>query len=69
MSDSVDQKVLDRYNLLEKIATGAYGVVWKGVDKMTQMPVAVKKIYDAFENQQDAQRTYREVRVRAKKRF
>jgi hypothetical protein len=33
----------------------AYGIVWKAVDKKTGEVVALKKIFDAFRNQTDAQ--------------
>lgn len=33
----------------------AYGVVWKAVDKKTRDTVALKKIFDAFQNATDAQ--------------
>ncbi len=33
----------------------AYGVVWKAVDKKNQNVVALKKIFDAFQNATDAQ--------------
>mmetsp|Transcript_7719 Transcript_7719/g.34976 ORF Transcript_7719/g.34976 Transcript_7719/m.34976 type:complete len:171 (-) Transcript_7719:2105-2617(-) len=39
----------------------AYGVVWKSVDKKTRDVVALKKIFDAFQNATDAQRTFREI--------
>ena len=39
----------------------AYGIVWKAIDRKTREVVAVKKIYDAFRNQTDAQRTFREI--------
>uniref|UniRef100_A0A8C6S3Q4 Mitogen-activated protein kinase 15 n=1 Tax=Neogobius melanostomus TaxID=47308 RepID=A0A8C6S3Q4_9GOBI len=39
----------------------AYGIVWKAVDKQTGEVVAVKKIFDAFRNRTDAQRTFREI--------
>ena len=39
----------------------AYGIVWKSVDRRTGEIVALKKIFDAFSNPTDAQRTYREV--------
>jgi len=39
----------------------AYGIVWKAVDKTSGEVVALKKIFDAFRNQTDAQRTYREI--------
>lgn len=39
----------------------AYGIVWKSVDRRTGEIVALKKIFDAFTNPTDAQRTYREI--------
>uniref|UniRef100_A0A6Q2WX38 Mitogen-activated protein kinase 15 n=1 Tax=Esox lucius TaxID=8010 RepID=A0A6Q2WX38_ESOLU len=39
----------------------AYGIVWKAVEKQTGEVVAVKKIFDAFRNRTDAQRTFREI--------
>eukprot|EP00227_Mantoniella_beaufortii_P020136 CAMPEP_0197574462 /NCGR_PEP_ID=MMETSP1326-20131121/189_1 /TAXON_ID=1155430 /ORGANISM="Genus nov. species nov., Strain RCC2288" /LENGTH=406 /DNA_ID=CAMNT_0043137049 /DNA_START=114 /DNA_END=1336 /DNA_ORIENTATION=- len=39
----------------------AYGIVWKAVDKKTRDTVALKKIFDAFQNATDAQRTFREI--------
>lgn len=35
--------------------------MWKAVDKQTKNIVAVKKVFDAFQNATDAQRTFREV--------
>ena len=35
--------------------------MWKAVDKKTGEVVALKKIFDAFRNQTDAQRTFREI--------
>ena len=39
----------------------AYGIVWKATDKQSGQIVALKKIFDAFRNQTDAQRTFREI--------
>ncbi|KAF6769417.1 hypothetical protein AHF37_12776, partial [Paragonimus kellicotti] len=39
----------------------AYGIVWKAVNRKTREVVALKKIFDAFRNQTDAQRTFREI--------
>jgi hypothetical protein len=41
--------------------TQAYGIVWRAEDKETGEVVAVKKIFDAFQNVTDAQRTFREI--------
>ena len=46
---------------MQKLGKGAYGVVWKAIDKQTKAVVALKKVFDAFQNATDAQRTYREV--------
>lgn len=35
--------------------TQAYGIVWKALDKKTREVVALKKIFDAFQNATDAQ--------------
>ena len=39
----------------------AYGIVWKALDRRTGEVVALKKIFDAFRNPTDAQRTFREI--------
>ncbi|XP_064239214.1 mitogen-activated protein kinase 15-like isoform X6 [Aotus nancymaae] len=39
----------------------AYGIVWKAVDRRTGEVVAIKKIFDAFRDETDAQRTFREI--------
>jgi serine/threonine protein kinase len=36
-------KFSDRYNLIERVAEGSYGEVFKGVDKRTKEFVAVKR--------------------------
>jgi len=59
--EEVEQHVLDRYDLIQKLGKGAYGIVWKAMDKKYKQIVAVKKVFDAFHNATDAQRTYREV--------
>ena len=35
--------------------------MWKALEKKTKRIVALKKIFDAFQNATDAQRTYREI--------
>ena len=61
MSEEVDAHVLRKYEIIQKLGKGAYGVVWRAHDKKTKETVALKKIFDAFQNATDAQRTYREV--------
>lgn len=61
MSEEIEQHISDRFEIIKKLGKGAYGIVWKAKDKKTNKTVALKKIYDAFQNATDAQRTYREV--------
>jgi mitogen-activated protein kinase 15 len=35
--------------------------VWRAIDKSTNKPLAVKKCFDSFRNNEDSQRTYREI--------
>lgn len=59
----VDDHVLQRYKIEDKLGKGAYGIVWRAIDKETKHVVALKKIFDAFQNPMDAQRTFREVKI------
>lgn len=61
MSEEIDKHVLRKYEVQQKLGKGAYGIVWKGIDKKTREVVALKKIFDAFQNATDAQRTFREI--------
>ena len=59
--EEIDRHVLRKYDILQKLGKGAYGIVWRALDKKTRETVALKKIFDAFQNATDAQRTYREI--------
>lgn len=48
MSMEIDAHVLEKYSLVKKLGKGAYGIVWQVIDKHTQKPAALKKIFDAF---------------------
>src|SRR3712207_4908080 len=61
MSEEIEQHVLEKYEASQKLGKGAYGIVWKAIDRRTKEVVALKKVFDAFHNATDAQRTYREV--------
>lgn len=61
MSEDVDSYIHDKYNIQKRLGKGAYGIVWKAVDRRTNDTIALKKIFDAFRNSTDAQRTFREV--------
>uniref|UniRef100_A0A8I6A4Q6 Mitogen-activated protein kinase 15 n=1 Tax=Rattus norvegicus TaxID=10116 RepID=A0A8I6A4Q6_RAT len=57
----VDRHVSQRYLIKRRLGKGAYGIVWKAMDRRTGEVVAIKKIFDAFRDQTDAQRTFREI--------
>jgi len=61
MSEEIDPHVLRKYAITEKLGKGAYGIVWRALDRKTKEVVALKKIFDAFQNSTDAQRTFREI--------
>uniref|UniRef100_A0A914W455 Mitogen-activated protein kinase n=1 Tax=Plectus sambesii TaxID=2011161 RepID=A0A914W455_9BILA len=61
MTEDLDGHVTEKYEINKRLGKGAYGIVWKAVDKRTKDIVALKKIFDAFRNQTDAQRTFREI--------
>lgn len=61
MTDVIDQRVLQKYDICQKVGQGAYGVVWKAIHRKKGHIVALKKCFDAFRCDVDAQRTYREV--------
>uniref|UniRef100_A0A8C5J4F6 Mitogen-activated protein kinase 15 n=1 Tax=Junco hyemalis TaxID=40217 RepID=A0A8C5J4F6_JUNHY len=57
----VEPLVCRKYEIKRRLGKGAYGIVWKATDRQTGETVAVKKIFDAFRNRTDAQRTFREI--------
>ena len=59
--EEIDKHVLRKYEVQQKLGKGAYAVVFKCIDKKTKSVVALKKIFDAFQNATDAQRTFREI--------
>jgi len=59
--EEVDKHVLRKYEITQKLGKGAYAIVFKAIDKKTKAVVALKKIFDAFQNATDAQRTFREI--------
>ena len=58
--------MLRKYDIQQKLGKGAYAVVFKGVDKKSKNVIAMKKIFDAFQNATDAQRTFREIMCAAR---
>lgn len=61
MNEELEYQIYKRFDILERIGSGAYGVVFKVVDRRNGEVGALKKICDAFQNRTDSQRTYREI--------
>ncbi|CAD8119764.1 unnamed protein product [Paramecium sonneborni] len=61
MTEEIEAHILQKYEIMQKMGKGAYGVVWKAIVRKTKQIVALKKVFDAFHNSTDAQRTFREV--------
>lgn len=59
MSKEIESHILELYEVKKLLGSGAYGHVWKVLDKHNKNEYALKKIFDAFHNEIDAQRTYR----------
>ena len=59
--DKVEDHIRRRFILQKKIGQGAYGVVFKSIDRKTKETVALKKLFGAFRDDTDSQRTFREV--------
>jgi len=60
-NEDIDAHILVKYEVLQKLGKGAYGIVWKVRDKESNEVFALKKIFGAFQNATDAQRTFREI--------
>ncbi|KAK1736039.1 mitogen-activated protein kinase [Skeletonema marinoi] len=61
MSETIDQHVLEQYDIAQKVGQGAYGIVWKATHRKSGQTIALKKCFDAFRNNTDSMRTFREV--------
>jgi len=44
MSEEIESHILRRYEIVQKLGKGAYGIVWKTIDKKTKEVVALKKV-------------------------
>jgi mitogen-activated protein kinase 15 len=62
-TEQVDKQIARRYEMIQRLGKGAYGVVWRARDRDTGQIVALKKVFGAFQNNIDSQRTYREITI------
>lgn len=61
MSEDIERHVVRKFEICQRLGKGAYGIVWKAIEKRSRAVVALKKCFDAFRNATDAQRTFREI--------
>eukprot|EP01017_Pseudomicrothorax_dubius_P012515 TRINITY_DN1522_c0_g3_i1.p1 TRINITY_DN1522_c0_g3~~TRINITY_DN1522_c0_g3_i1.p1 ORF type:complete len:517 (-),score=114.94 TRINITY_DN1522_c0_g3_i1:74-1624(-) len=61
MIDEIEVHIHRKFEIIQKLGKGAYGIVWKAIDRKLKQVVALEKVFDAFHNATDAQRTFREV--------
>ena len=52
--DRVENHILKRFQLQKKVGQGAYGVVFKAIDRKTKETVALKKLFGAFRDATDS---------------
>lgn len=61
--EDIEENILKRYDVYKKLGKGSYSIVYKAFDKKEDKIVALKKIYNAFNNKIDSKRTYREITI------
>ena len=54
MSEDIDPYIIKKFEIIQKLGKGAYGIVWKAMDRKLKQVVALKKVFDAFHNATDA---------------
>lgn len=47
-TEDIDNVIPQKFEMINKVGKGAYGVVWEAKEKSTGKRVAVKKCFDAF---------------------
>lgn len=60
-SKEIERHILRKYQPKRRVGKGAYGIVWEAKEIESGKTIALKKIFNAFQNDTDAQRTYREI--------
>ena len=45
MTEEIEPHILKKFEIIEKLGKGAYGIVWKAIDRKLKQVVALKKVY------------------------
>ena len=59
--ECVEKQILRRLELCYRLGKGAYGMVWKVIEKRTRRVIVLKKCFDVLGRPGNAQRMYREI--------
>lgn len=54
MNEEIESHIFKRFEIIQKMGKGAYGVVWKALEKASKKTIALKKVFEAFHNATDA---------------
>ena len=44
MTEEIEPHILKKFEIIEKLGKGAYGIVWKAIDRKMKQVVALKKV-------------------------
>ena len=61
MNEGIESHILCKYEIHSRLGRGAFSKVLKAIDKKTGETVALKQIFDIFQDQRDAQRRFQEI--------
>jgi mitogen-activated protein kinase 15 len=59
--EDFDDKVSERFEVLDKIGKGTFGTVYKALDKSTNTIVAIKRTFDVLNSKAESERLLREL--------
>ena len=54
--EEIDDQISSKFEIQRKLGKGSYGIVWKAKEKQSNRDVAVKKCFESFRSNADAQR-------------
>ena len=57
MIEEIDDRILRKFEIQRKLGKGSYGIVWRAKEKRSNKDVAVKKCFESFRSNADAQRS------------